>query len=53
MESLLSKRATAEFTGELNISLHVINTKSDHCQEEVVQVSFSVDLHHNRITIEI
>ena len=47
MESLLSKRATAQFTGELNISLHILNTRADHCQEEVVQVSLSVTLHHN------
>ena len=44
IESLLSKRATAQFTGELNISLHVLNTRSDHCQEEVVQVSLSAGL---------
>ena len=44
VESLLSKRAMAQFTGELNISLHLINTRSDHCQEEVVQVSLSLDL---------
>ena len=46
VESLLSKRAMAQFTGELNISLHLINTRSDHCQEEVVQVSLDL-LHHN------
>ena len=41
MESLLSKRATAQFTGELNISLHLLNTRADLCQEEVIQVSLS------------
>ena len=49
MESLLSKRATAQFTGELNISLHILNTRAAHCQEEVVQVSLTtVGLRHNR-----
>ena len=48
MESLLSKRATAQFTGELNISLHILNTRAAHCQEDVVQVSLTtVGLHHN------
>ena len=42
MESLLSKRATAQFTGELNISLHILNTRAYLCQEEVVQVSLSL-----------
>ena len=41
MESLLSKRATTQFTGELNISLHILNTRADLCQEEVIQVSLS------------
>ena len=46
-ESLLSKRATAQFTGELNISLHLLNTRSDHCQEEVVQVGLRAGLHQD------
>ena len=49
METLLSKRATAQFTGELNISLHLLNTRAELCQEEVIQVSLSssVGLHQN------
>ena len=42
VESLLSKKASAQFTGELNISLHILNTRSDSCPVEVVQVGLSL-----------
>ena len=42
VESLLSKKASAQFTGELNISLHILNTRSENCPEEVVQAGLSL-----------
>ena len=47
VESLLSKKASAQLTGELNISLHILNTRSDSCPVEVVQVGLSRGLHQD------
>ena len=38
MENIVSKRANSHFSGELNISLHVLNTETRHIEDQVVQV---------------
>ena len=43
-ENLLSKRTASHFTGELNISLHILNTRSRQHDDRIVQVQLRLAL---------